>query len=271
MFKKQNAIIFGILCLFLGLTIACFISPKISWGLTPTLQISPQSQAINPGQTIDIAVNITDAQDLYSCQISLNYDANILQYQSVTEGSFLNANNTITTFHIDPQTGTDAILGYAISRVGIIAGANGNSTLATFHFLAKNTGTSNITISINPVGIQGTKLKNSQIAAISFNKQDGTVIVNAPITIPQINLVKTADKADTSVGETLTYTITYENTGNQTATQIVITDPLPVSTSYVAGSATNSGSLVGSAIVWNIASVASGQKGSLSFQVKITN
>ena len=63
----------------------------------------------------------------------------------------------------------------------------------------------------------------------------GTVVTAVPapsVTLPredfaQIDIVKTADKAVISSGDTLTYTFTIENSGNIPATNVVITDTLP--------------------------------------------
>ncbi len=42
-------------------------------------------------------------------------------------------------------------------------------------------------------------------------------------------------------GDTIIYTITYVNTGNETATNAVIDDPIPQGTNYIANSATGAG------------------------------
>jgi uncharacterized repeat protein (TIGR01451 family) len=42
-------------------------------------------------------------------------------------------------------------------------------------------------------------------------------------------------------GEIIHYTILYRNTGNEDATSIVLTDPIPEGTSYIPGSATEKG------------------------------
>ena len=63
----------------------------------------------------------------------------------------------------------------------------------------------------------------------------GAVVTAQPaptVTLPredfaQIDIVKTADKAVISSGDTLTYTFTIENSGNIPATNVVITDTLP--------------------------------------------
>jgi uncharacterized repeat protein (TIGR01451 family) len=54
-------------------------------------------------------------------------------------------------------------------------------------------------------------------------------------------------------GQTLTYTLTFRNDGNQAATGVTLTDTLPANTSFV--SASNGGALVGNVVTWNIGSV----------------
>jgi len=44
-------------------------------------------------------------------------------------------------------------------------------------------------------------------------------------------------------GETIQYTLSYKNSGKETATEVVISDPIPEGTSYVTGSATETGDL----------------------------
>jgi uncharacterized repeat protein (TIGR01451 family) len=105
-------------------------------------------------------------------------------------------------------------------------------------------------------------------------------------------------------GEEIVYTISYVNSGNEAATDVVLTDPIPAGTAFIPGSATEAGDLTfsidkgksykkptlltyeiktssGTAqkrvaspeeytdIRWTIPSVAAGGKGSVHFRVKV--
>jgi uncharacterized repeat protein (TIGR01451 family) len=105
-------------------------------------------------------------------------------------------------------------------------------------------------------------------------------------------------------GDEIIYTITYNNTGTEAATDVVVSDPIPEGTAYIPGSATEAGDLtfsidhgkifkkptmltyeiktkkggtekkVASAeeytdIRWTIPTVPAGGKGSVSFKVKV--
>ncbi|MBN1779736.1 choice-of-anchor D domain-containing protein [bacterium] len=61
---------------------------------------------------------------------------------------------------------------------------------------------------------------------------------------PVLVLSKTVDKFSAAPGENLTYTITYENTGNADATAITILEQIPANTVFVQGSVTASGMTV---------------------------
>lgn len=88
-------------------------------------------------------------------------------------------------------------------------------------------------------------LTNSQTSGIfRFGPANDPYIVNmiglqidtaAPLIMP---VAKTVDKTTASVGDTLTYSITFTNTGTASADNVAITDPIPAGTSYVAGSTT---------------------------------
>ena len=105
-------------------------------------------------------------------------------------------------------------------------------------------------------------------------------------------------------GEEIIYTLNYSNIGNETAKDVIITDPIPSGTSFIPGSATETGDLAFSIdngksfkkptmltyemkgsdgklqkkvavpdeytdIRWTIPSVPPGGKGSVSFRVKV--
>lgn len=81
---------------------------------------------------------------------------------------------------------------------------------------------------------------------------------------------KTADKdANTTlkVGDELTYTIKYKNLEDAAAT-VTVTDAVPAGTEFV--SADNDGVCENGTVTWNLADVASGTEGSVSFKVRVT-
>jgi uncharacterized repeat protein (TIGR01451 family) len=92
------------------------------------------------------------------------------------------------------------------------------------------------------------------LQAASFVSENLTIGKTAPPTV--------------ATGANLTYTITYGNSGNLSATSVVIRDPVPSGSSFV--SATNGGTLQAGAVVWNIGTLGPGVTGqTVSFTVQV--
>jgi uncharacterized repeat protein (TIGR01451 family) len=72
--------------------------------------------------------------------------------------------------------------------------------------------------------------------------------------LPALQIGKSDDGKPVGPGSFLTYQITVKNYGNITATNLVITDPVPANTSFVA--AGSGGTFDGSKVVFNVADVA---------------
>jgi len=75
-----------------------------------------------------------------------------------------------------------------------------------------------------------------------------------------LNIIKSGP-ATASVGDDIIYTITYGNTGSADATNTVITDPVPVGTTFV--SADNGGTNNAGVVTWNIGTLPHGTSGLL--------
>ena len=86
---------------------------------------------------------------------------------------------------------------------------------------------------------------------------------------PALTLQKSVNKLSVQEGETLTYTITYTNTGDAQATNIIITDNIPTNTIYIDNSTTGSYVYNNSTLTWTIDTLELGASGSVSFQVRI--
>lgn len=84
-----------------------------------------------------------------------------------------------------------------------------------------------------------------------------------------ITLTASTDKRKVKRGETVQYTVTYKNNGEATATNTLITYPVPSQTTYRTGSATNNGTLSQNLLRWNIGNLAPNTSGEVSFQVTV--
>lgn len=112
-------------------------------------------------------------------------------------------------------------------------------------------------------------LTNTATITHTSLKQDVVVDAVAYITNkPVLSISKTATPDMAYVGDPLLYQIQVTNLGQQ-ATLLVVTDTLPANTSYILGSASSGGQLVGDIVQWLIPVLNPGESIKLSFQVNV--
>lgn len=98
-----------------------------------------------------------------------------------------------------------------------------------------------------------------------------------------ISLDKSANRPSAAVGDIVTYSITFTSSGSGTATGFEITDPIPDGASYVPSTMRLNGASLsdpdgddagffdvpGSRVIFRIGTVAAGQSGTVTFQVRV--
>jgi uncharacterized repeat protein (TIGR01451 family) len=90
-----------------------------------------------------------------------------------------------------------------------------------------------------------------------------TTVASAPI----LALAMTGTPDPVNSGATLTYTLSWSNTGNMNATSAVLTDPMPANTTFV--SATGGGTLSGGTVTWSLGTLNGGANGSVTLVVRV--
>jgi len=102
----------------------------------------------------------------------------------------------------------------------------------------------------------------------------GTIVTtdtaSLTVLVPILHLDKEDGSDPVEAGDYLTYTLTYSNTGNQTATGVVITDALDANVSYVNASPTPAGGLP-DAPFWSISPLAPDATGQIRITVTATS
>ncbi len=116
---------------------------------------------------------------------------------------------------------------------------------------------------------------NSYSVSCTAKDDNGAVIDSWSYSVPSstnplLSLSLAPNKTTVLSGDTITYTITYSNKGSGTATNDVITLPVPANTTFVAGSAgTGIYNSTSNAVTWTIPSVAAGASGMCTMQVTV--
>ncbi|WP_449601318.1 DUF7507 domain-containing protein [Paenibacillus sp. Marseille-Q9583] len=153
-----------------------------------------------------------------------NYPASLLVTDNIPAGTTFVPNsvliNGLPLAQADPSTGIPA---------GVIA--PGATTAIIF--------TVDITSLPTPQ-----QLVNQGTVAYSFTLPDGRTLggsilsntVTIPVSSPNLAVVKSTPTTSTTVGDTITYTVTITNNGIETVNNAVFTDALPAGTTFVSGS-----------------------------------
>ena len=102
------------------------------------------------------------------------------------------------------------------------------------------------------------KLKNSVTIQTNEAQPQSASVETLVRNAPSLSLGKIADKATTHPGETVTFTLSYENTGAGTALNTVLTDTLPAELDFVSASDGEVPDPVTGVISWNLGDIAGG-------------
>ncbi len=99
--------------------------------------------------------------------------------------------------------------------------------------------------------------------------RDALETVNCTAPEPALGVFKNDAPDPVQAGGLLTYTITFQNSGNANATNTVITDTVPANTAFV--SATGGGVLAGDIVSWSLGTVPAGGSGVVQMAVQVAS
>jgi len=226
--------------------------------LEPSVGLGVSASADVTVSTIpNLTLSKSTSQSIVLAGSNLSYT---LQYQNTGATT---ANNVViadvlpqgTTF-VAPSSGGSQSGGVVTWNVGNIGPGQGGSV--------------NLTVLVDAVIPNGTLLHNSSSIRADNSPPSQAPLVDTIVdSRPDLQFSKRASPVQVAPGDTVTYTLEYENTGSDTASNVAITDLLPDRTSFV--SASDSGVFDDKAgtITWNIGSVPALASGSVSLVVAL--
>jgi len=134
-----------------------------------------------------------------------------------------------------------------------------------------SSGSGSVTFSVtvdSPVTVS-TVIPNTAYLTNNENANKSSTVNVTVQGLPNFALAKSVDKSLAGPGDTLTYSITYQNTGSASASNTVITDNIGSNLSFV--SATGGGVESGGTVTWNIGNVNAGTSSSVTLKLRIVS
>ena len=116
-----------------GLVLAASAGLGLTAHAAPVLSIVPEAGSALVGQTFRLTVGISDINDLYAYNLSLQYDASVVRFIALSEGSFMRSVHP-TFFVSGGDNGAGRVNYSGASLIGGYAGVSGSGTLIEFLF-----------------------------------------------------------------------------------------------------------------------------------------
>lgn len=178
----------------------------------PEVHVKPSSvvdASLLPGSTFSINISVIQAAEVYAWNLSLSWDAALLNVSSVEEGSFLNqgAYNTAFNKQIHQEEGF-LYANCSLFEEPQYVAASGNGTLLTVNFLVETVGST-------VLGLHDTKLLDYGGSEASHKTQDGyfeNAGVHRDVSIVSVE----ASKSVVEAGDSVSVTVIAKNEGDVT-------------------------------------------------------
>ena len=203
-----------------------------------TVGIAPNRMPAAPGDTVLLAIDVSNPGNLIATGVTLNSRAldNLVRILAADAGGRI---------------------------VGQQVGWNAPFDLAPGAHLIRQ-----VQVRVNDTAVAGSGFRFQATAGAANVTESAQATAQVPVDVASnAALAKRPDRAAVRPGGTITYTLTYANLGNATARQARLTDHLPPEVSYV--SATPQPSRSASVLTWNLGDLAWGRSGSISLTVRI--
>lgn len=195
---------------------------------------------INAGSKINYTITYTNSGSAAASEVMIVDKVpsfSIVDENSISDGGIYNPNSKTITWYLPP----------------LAVGATGQVSFS---------------VDVDKIIANGTIIENlATISSPGSEETQSNHTYHKVFSSPVLSISKSANPASGSSvnpGDEITYTLTYANTGDDAAHNVVITDNVPANTTWVSG-----GTLIGGSVNFAIGEVAAGTSSSVSFKAKV--
>jgi len=147
---------------------------------------------------------------------------------------------------------------------------NGEVAWSVGDLLNGDSGQGTFTVNVAATVASGTRLNNTADISASQAVPDSDTAAVDVVDVPILLLAKSVDRSTAAVGDTVTFTVSYRNSGNGPLTGVAVVDTLPAGLEATAASEGGTISTDGATVTWALADIAAGAEGTLTVDVTVT-
>jgi uncharacterized repeat protein (TIGR01451 family) len=219
---------------------------------------SAEVSGVPGGALPSLTVSVADAPDPVAAGGNMTYT---IAYANAGSGD---ATTVILTDAVPANTSFVSASAGGTLSAGVVTWALG--TLA-----AGASGSVQLVVKVTSPLANNTIINNAacSIDSAQTNPLSAAAIATTVTSSPALTIAATDAPDPVNAGANITYTISYGNNGNMNASGVVLTDTVPVNTSFV--SATAGGTLSAGVVTWSIGALAAGASGSAQMVVKVSS
>jgi len=197
----------------------------------------------DPGNNTDSVTETPKYADLGITKTTTNVQPNVGQTVTYTVSIFNLGTSPATNVVVTDRFPANVAYQSHATSSGTFNPATGLWTIPTVPLTATVTSPLTLTITVlataSGIGFNTVEITDSDV----WDPNDGNNTSQTPTDPQEAHLIlsKTANTTRPNVGDTVTYTIFVQNTGPNTAANVVVVDQIPAGITYVPGSASNGG------------------------------